>query len=229
MEQFITNFHFLRPWLLTLLIPAAFFVWFGLRAQDFRRGMQSLISDHLLKHLLVSRNAQGKVRPVYLLAAFWLIGIIGLAGPSWKKHPSPFTEDTAGLVIALKVTPSMLARDVQPTRLERATQKIHDLLELRTGAKTALIAYAGSVHLAMPLTVDPNIINIFSQALTPDIMPIDGDAAAEALRLGASLLEKAEIAGSIVLVADHIGGDQLEDMQSFQQKQLKCQPDFMSC
>lgn len=218
MTQFIMNFHFLRPWLLTLLIPAIIFLWLGLHAQDSRQGMQKLIAEHLLEHLLVGQRSQEKVRPVYLLAAFWFIGIIALAGPSWRKEPSPFTEDSAGLVIALKVTPTMLAQDVQPSRLERATQKIHDLLELRPGAKTALIAYAGSAHLTMPFTIDPTIIDMFSQALTPEIMPLEGDAAAEALQFGASLLKKAEIPGSVLLIADQIAGDQLGAMQSFQKQ-----------
>ena len=106
-------------------------------------------------------------------------GKVALFGTCYGNYNEPGPGEDLMTVFEHNGIPVMLARDVQPTRLERATQKIHDLLELRTGAKTALIAYAGSVHLAMPLTVDPNIINMFSQALTPDIMPIDGDAAAE--------------------------------------------------
>lgn len=215
MATILTNFHFLRPWLLTLLVPAAGLLWYALQSRNSRQGMQSLIADHLLEHLLVDREQQGKLRPIYLLAAFWLVGIIALAGPSWQKEPSPFTEDSAGLVIALKVTPSMLAEDIQPSRLERARQKIHDLLKLRPGAKTALIAYSGSAHLTMPLTVDPKIIDMFSQALNPDIMPEEGDAAAEALKLGASVLTKAEISGSILLIADRIAGDQIGEIKGF--------------
>lgn len=218
MSNFIPNVHFLRPWLLTLLIPAAGLVWYAWRRQNSRQGMQALIADHLLEHLLVGRREQEKIRPVYLLAAFWLVGIIALAGPAWKKEPSPFIQDTAGLVIALKVTPTMLAQDIQPSRLERATQKIHDLLKLRSGAKTALIAYSGSAHLTMPLTVDPKIIDMFSQALNPEIMPEQGDAAAEALELGASLLEKAKIPGSILLIADQIGENQLKEIRAFHEK-----------
>lgn len=213
--QFITNFHFLRPWLLAALFPAAVLLWYAWKRQSTKSGMQSLIADHLLRLLLVHGKKQEKVRPLYLLTAFWFLAIFALAGPSWQKEPSPFTEDTSGLVIALKVTPSMLARDIQPSRLERATQKIHDLLQLRPGAKTALIAYGGSAHLTMPFTVDPNIIDMFSQALNPNIMPQAGDAAGEALKLSASILMKAKIPGSILLITDQIAGDQLQSLQSF--------------
>lgn len=213
--QLITNFHFLRPWLLSLLIPAAILLWYAWKSQNSKSAMQTLIADHLLEYLLVGEKKQKKIRPVYLLALFWFIGIVALAGPSWQREPSPFTEDTAGLVIILKVTPTMLAQDIQPSRLERATQKIHDLLKLRPGAKTALIAYSGSAHLTMPLTVDPNIIDMFSQALTPEIMPEAGDVAADAIALAASILGKANISVSIVLITDQIAGDQLGALRQF--------------
>ncbi|MCK5679446.1 VWA domain-containing protein [bacterium] len=218
MPFFFQNFHFLRPWLLVLLIPAVGLLWYAWQKRDSQSGMQALIADHLLEHLLVGGRDQETVRPVYLLAAFWIVGIFALAGPTWNQEPSPFIQDKAGLVIALKVTPSMLAQDIQPSRLERATQKIHDLLKLRPGTQTALIAYSGSAHLTMPLTVDPKIIDMFSQALTPEIMPEKGDAAAAALELGAFLLDKAGIPGSILLMADQISEDQYEKITAFRER-----------
>lgn len=215
MALFFQNFHFLRPWLLVFLLPAAGLLWYALWKQGSRQEMQALIADHLLQHLLVSEKKRERFQPLYLLAIFWLLATIALAGPTWRREASPFTKDTSGLVIAIKVTPSMLAQDIQPSRLERATQKIHDLLKLRLGAKTALIAYSGTAHLTMPLTVDAQIIDIFSQALTPEIMPDKGDATAAALELGAELLTKAEIPGSILLVVDQISENQFNNLNIF--------------
>lgn len=218
MLEFFANFHFLRPWWLTALIPAGALVLYAMKMQNSRHGMQALIAGHLLDHLLVGKQQQRQLRPLYLLAAFWIIGILALSGPAWKKELSPFTEDTAGLIIAVKVTPSMLAQDIQPSRLERATQKMHDLMKLRPGAKTGLIAYAGSSHLVMPLTTDPKIIDMFSQALDPEIMPEQGDAAGEAIELAGLQLHKAKIPGSILLIADQIPPDQIKVLQTHHQK-----------
>jgi hypothetical protein len=60
---------------------------------------------------------------------------------------------------------------VQPSRLERAAQKIRDLLAERRGTRSALIAYAGSAHLVMPLTRDADLIARFAAELSPDVMP----------------------------------------------------------
>ena len=80
---------------------------------------------------------------MHLLLAGWLIAIIALAGPTWRLELAPFIADQAALAIAIEVTPSMQAQDIQPSRLQRAAQKVRDLLALRPGAKTALVAYAG--------------------------------------------------------------------------------------
>lgn len=207
----LRQFHFLRPWLLLLFVPAAGIIGYSLR-KDARRGMQALIAKHLLTHLLLGAGRRQRRSPLLLLAVFWTVGILAVAGPTWKKEPTPFTQDAAGLVIALKVTPTMLAKDVQPSRLIRATQKIHDLLRLRPGAKTALIAYSGSSHLVMPFTTDPAIIDMFSQALAPDVMPDSGDDPSSALGQAAGLFQQAGIGGSILLIADTLPLAQLAHM-----------------
>ena len=137
----------------------------------------------------------------------WFVAVLAIAGPTWRREPSPFADDTAALAIVVKVSPSMTTEDVQPSRLTRATQKIHDLLKQRAGAKTSLIAYAGTAHVVMPATTDGGIIDTFAQALDPKIMPKDGDAAADALRLAEQTLAEAG-SGSILWITDSIAPEQ---------------------
>ena len=66
----------------------------------------------------------------------------------------------------------MRSNDVLPTRLERARIKILDLVAARTGARTALIAYAGSAHVVIPPTTDIDVIKPFLEGLDPAIMPV---------------------------------------------------------
>lgn len=198
-------FHFIRPEILWLLVPAALITFSIVRRQDALRAWQKVIDPELLTHLAVGRDAQGsRLRPVYLLAAAWLLGIVALAGPAWEREAAPFTEDQAALFIVMKVTPEMLAEDIQPSRLQRAAQKISDLLALRPGGKTGLIAYAGSAHLVMPLTSDPDVIRYFASELNPDVMPVEGDEPGRALQLAQSRLEASGLPGSVVLIADSV-------------------------
>lgn len=200
-------FHFIRPAWLLALVPAALLLWQLGRSADAAFGWRGVIAPHLLEHLLGGAGRKSRFGPLPWLAATWLAATIAIAGPSWKLEPSPFADDTAALAIVLRVTPSMETEDIQPSRLERATQKIHDLLATRGNAKSALIAYAGSAHVVMPATSDAGIIDNFAQALEPKIMPRQGDDAAAALRLADKVLEDAG-GGSIVWVADGIAPEQ---------------------
>ena len=198
-------FHFLRPAWLLLLPLAALVTWSIMRRQDPMRSWRAVIAPGLLEHLVIRKEERrSRYRPVFLLAAIWLLGILALAGPSWQREPTPFTEDQAALFIVLKVTPDMLAQDIQPSRLARAVQKISDLLALRPGSKTGLVAYAGSAHLVMPLTSDPDIISFFASELDPAVMPVPGDDPVGAVDLAQERLLASGLPGSIVLVADAI-------------------------
>lgn len=206
----LADFHFLRPLWLLAFIPAGGLFWLLWRGQSADRAWRGVVAPHLLERLLVSgEKGQPKVRPVHLLALFWTITIVALAGPAWQREQTPFAEDRAALMIVLKVTPTMLAQDIQPSRLERAVQKIHDLLDQRSGAPTGLIAYSGSAHLVLPLTRDASFIEDFAAELSPNIMPVEGDVAAAALRLASKQLADAGLPGSVLLMADSIAPDQL--------------------
>jgi Ca-activated chloride channel family protein len=200
----IDSFHFIRPWSLLLLIPTFLVIWIIGRRNDSTRAWSRIMDPHLLKALTTGQNQKEKLRPVTLLAAVLVLAIIAVAGPTWSLEPSPFAEDQAALIIVLKVTPSMDEQDVQPSRAERAVQKIHDLLELRSGARTGLIAYSGSAHLVMPLTKDAGIIESFAADLTPAIMPTEGNAAAAAYALAENELKRAKASGSILFITDSL-------------------------
>jgi Ca-activated chloride channel family protein len=202
------NFHFLRPWWLIALLPAALLVWRIACSQDAEWVWRGIVAEHLLPYLFSRRKQRRRIGPLALLAAVWTLVILALAGPTWKREPAPFADDTAALVIVIKVTPSMKTEDIQPDRLTRSVQKIHDLLALRAGARSALLAYAGTPHLVMPLTRDAGIINTFAAALDPKIMPDDGDSASAALALASDVLAKSGQSGTIVWITDGITPDQ---------------------
>ena len=200
----LSSFHFLRPGWLWLLPVAGVLIWLITRRGDAQRTWRNIIAPQLLEALLVKGGQSGRLRPVPVLATVFAVSIVALAGPAWRHEPSPFTEDKAALVIALKVTPSMLTSDLQPSRLERSVYKIRDVLARRPGTRTALIAYAGSAHLVMPLTRDAEIINSFARELRPELMPREGDDPAAALALARRQLQEAKQSGSVLLIADGV-------------------------
>jgi Ca-activated chloride channel family protein len=201
--------HFLRPWWLLALVPVLLLVWVIRRQQDAARSWRGLVAPHLLPYLLTGGEPQRRLQPAHLLLVVWLLTTLAVAGPAWRHEPAPFAEDTAALVLAIKVTPTMLAQDIQPSRLARAAQKIRDLLAQRPGTQTALVAYAGSAHLVLPLTRDASLIESFAAELSPGVMPVEGDVAGQALALANQQLQKSRQDGSILLVTDSVAAEQL--------------------
>jgi Ca-activated chloride channel family protein len=183
--------------------------------EDAARPWRGVIADHLLPHLIAEGGTRRRIQPVHLLLPLWLLATLALAGPTWQREPAPPADDEAALVIVIAVTPTMLAQDIQPSRLERAAQKIHGLLALRPGTRTALVAYTGSAYLVMPLTRDADFITRFAAELSPTIMPMQGDVPAEALTLAAEQLRKSGLRGSILLISDSVPAEQLPQLSAY--------------
>jgi Ca-activated chloride channel family protein len=206
------DFHFLRPaWLLAGL-PVAVLLW-RLAHTNPASGWRRLIEPHLLSALTVRTGESSSwLRPGVVLGLFWGLAVLALAGPAWERQPGLFAEEEAAIAIVLHLGPSMDAEDVQPTRLERATHKIQDLLALRGGAPTALVVYAGSAHPVLPFTTDQALIVQMAAELATDIMPKEGDAVGEAIALARDMLAKRDGSGHILLITDSITPDAIEGL-----------------
>jgi Ca-activated chloride channel family protein len=204
----LADFHFIYPLWLLALVPILALYLLLQRQQNATSQWRRLISPNLLPYLIDKAREGEQVRPYRLLIVVLLLATLALAGPTWQRESSPFSEDEAPLVIALDLSASMEVKDIQPSRLERSKQKIRDLLALRRTGRTALVAYSGSAHLVMPLTADTRILETYLADLTPEVMPRPGKVPAQALTVADNALSKAEVPGSILFVTDGIGIDQ---------------------
>ena len=207
----LSEFHFIQPlWLLALIPTILLFIQLR-RQQEVTSQWQKAIAPHLLPHLVVKAKSGENIRPYYLLTAAFVTAAIALAGPTWQREPLPFANDEAPLVIALDLSESMNVTDIQPSRLERAKQKVRDLLTLRSSGRTALIAYGGSAHLVLPLTEDSSILSMYLNELSTDIMPKVGKAPERALNLASKVLESENIPGTILFLTDGISSQELSN------------------
>lgn len=204
----MTAFHFLRPLWLLALLPALLLWWSSRRRADPTRRWREAIDPELLRHFVVGARAGGWLRPRDALLAAWVVGTLAVAGPTWQREPSPFAADAPPVMLVLRVTPSMQATDLPPSRLERAKEKIADLLALEPGQAFGLVAYAGTAHLVLPPTRDASVVNTMAQALSPDIMPKAGDALADAVALARRVLAEGGAGGSVLVLADEAAAGQ---------------------
>ncbi|MGI9369197.1 MAG: VWA domain-containing protein [Ruegeria sp.] len=203
-DTIVGALHFIRPaWLGTIFITG--FLWWWIRPRKTAETVKVAgIADHLARALAVGVEDSRKFYPIDGVAIALVLLAVAAAGPTWSRYPNPLLAQTAPLVVAVKVTPSMNNTDVQPSRQIRASFKILDLVKRRAGAQTALFAYAGSAHRVTPLTEDPNIIRSYLEGLSPSVMPVEGDRADLALKLSVAELERSETPGAILMVLDDL-------------------------
>ena len=202
MEINLSDFQFLRPAWLLLIFFGALLPLLWRRSHDQQRRLRAIIAPHLLAHLLITPQDNHRLRPVHLTAALLILGAIAAAGPTWEQDRPAFLESRAPLIIALDLSPSMDATDIQPSRLEAAKHKLHELIARRSGAHTALIAYAGSAHLVLPATDDPALLDSFIQALATNLIASPGKNVAEVIEQAKRLLQAQNTPATLLLVTD---------------------------
>lgn len=217
MEIDLSAFHFLRPWWLLALPAAALLLWLR-RAEGGRAGWHSAIAPALLPYLIVNTQGSRGPRPAQLLAALLALGGIAAAGPTWQQDRPAFLDNLAPLIAAVDLSPSMDAADVPPSRLAAVQHKLRDLLARRAGAKTGLIAYAGSAHLVLPPTDDPALLDMFVQALSTELIAAPDKDAAGAIALAASVMQSGQAGGTLVLITDGADAAQLPAVERLARK-----------
>ena len=196
------EFHFLRPFWLTALVPFWFIVWRTLRSSHHGGAWSRACDLALLPFVLRTQPVGGGLLGIGATLAGTL-AIIALAGPVWERLPVPVFRGDSALVIALDLSRSMNAEDQTPSRLQRAKFRIADILRLRTTGQTALIVFAAQSFIVTPLTDDTDTIAAQLQALDTEIIPKQGSEPAGALEQADQLLRQAGIPrGHVLLITD---------------------------
>ncbi|WP_051938312.1 VWA domain-containing protein [Ghiorsea bivora] len=202
MMDFLHNFHFLRPWMWLLLIPALALLY----ARNQQAGMgawQKLVAPELLAYLQVGQARAASKSNILGLAMLLILMVGALAGPVWQKLPQPIYSQDSALVVLLDLSASMNAQDIKPDRLTRAKQKLTDLLHQRKEGQTALVVFAGSAFVVTPLTDDNATILSQLQGLTTDIMPVQGgDIDAGLVKAKQMFVQASMQRGNILLLTD---------------------------
>lgn len=204
MEEFAANFHFLRPWLLLLLLAPLF--WYGryFKGINNQSSWEKVCDKRLLDFLLIKGSShQRKTIAILGLLAF-LSGIIAAAGPTWKKVEIPALTPQNPVMFLLNLSSDMQQNDLTPSRLERAKYKISDILPMLDSVQAGLIVYSSEPFLISPITDDRDIIKNLLPAVDFDIMPENGDRLDRAIELAVQKLKNAKYkeANLIVLTPD---------------------------
>jgi len=208
-------FHFLRPQLLWLLAPVLLIFLLGMLSLRQEVKWKSIIAPHLRPYVIKQGSEHKKIFMYILMMLGMVCGVIGLAGPAWKKVEVPGQILETPVVVLLDMSESMLSDDIQPNRLERAKFKLNDFLTADPRARVALIGFAGTAHTIVPLTSDYEVVRSHLDGLTPLIMPEPGNNLAEAIKLADTLMSVTEAPGKVLVFSDDPADELLPEFQQY--------------
>ncbi|MDR9828069.1 VWA domain-containing protein [Vibrio sp. FNV 38] len=208
----LTQFHFIRPHWLWLLIPIMVLVLLRLNIESKPRWF-IILPEHLRTALTIGEEGWRSHLPLKALSILLVLAALIAAGPTWQRQASPFGEDQASLVIVLDTSQSMLETDIAPNRLTRSKQKIRDLLDIRGGGRNALIVFAGSAHIAMPLTQDRSVFLPFLEAIEPSVMPRQGKNGASSIPLIEAMIKQQQGA-TVLYISDQVNKQTISAFQN---------------
>jgi len=130
----------------------------------------------------------------YLRAARGIALVLGLAGlvlaaarPQYGGRIQLLKKQGIDVVVALDFSKSMLAEDVRPSRIERAKLELNALIDMLTGDRIGLVAFAGDT-MRFPLTTDYAAAKAFWRGIGPYDMPVGGTAIGKALTAATRML-----------------------------------------
>lgn len=147
----------------------------------------------------------------FILAAFALAAIIvGWANLQAGDKMEKVERKGVDVVIALDVSKSMLATDIQPDRLTRAKQLIMLMADKMQNDRVAFILFAGRSYMQLPLTVDYSALKMMVQNASPDIVPTQGTVIGEAIDMAMqSFSEKEKKHKALIIISDGEDHDEL--------------------
>ena len=194
---------------LLLLLPllAAFYLYSNYRK---RKAIRKFGDPVLMAQLMPDVS---KYRPdVKFWLLFTAIGLFAvlLSRPQFGSKLETVKRKGVEVMIALDISNSMLAQDVQPSRLEKAKRLISKLVDGMENDKVGMIVFAGDAFTQLPITSDYISAKMFLESISPSLISKQGTAIGAAINLAARSFTPQEGVGrAIVVITDgenHEGG-----------------------
>jgi len=194
--QHIEYLYFLALVPLLVILYTSAIYWRRRKLQ--RLGNEKLINEQV-RGFIPGRNT---TKFIFLAVALSAI-IIGWANLRAGDKTEKVQRKGVDVIVALDVSKSMLAKDIQPDRLTRAKQLIMRMTDKMQNDRVALIVFAGKSYLQVPLTIDYSAVKMMLQNVSPDMVPTQGTVIGDAVDMAMESFTKNERKyKSLIIISD---------------------------
>ncbi|HLO45888.1 MAG TPA: VWA domain-containing protein [Leadbetterella sp.] len=175
----LNKFEWANPYFfwLFLLIPILFFLKWVFKSQRKQTLVLSVSNLSIQASLFVWLR--------YFVPFFYILGIVclilALARPQLVNSDKEKYAEGIDIALAIDISDSMLAKDLQPNRLEAAKNIGKEFVEGRVNDRIALVAFAGETTTLSPLTTDYDLLKEYLNSLNTSLIKTSGTAIGMAL------------------------------------------------
>ncbi len=193
---------------LLFLIPILAFINL-LISQRRKKAIKKLGNPELMASLMPSASRNRPVIKFYIMLLVLLALIMTMAGPQFGTKLETVKRKGIEIMIALDVSNSMNAQDIQPSRLDRAKRAIYQLVDKLNNDKIGLIVFAGKAYTQLPITNDYASAKMFISTINTGILQTQGTAIGSAINLASNSFTQQEgVNRAIIVITD---GENHED------------------
>lgn len=187
--------------LLGMVPIMAFLYW---RSAKKKQTQIKLIGDpELVNQLLGNYEPKAFFQKFLLLCAAMALLVLAIANLRLATGSEKVSRNGIDVMIAIDVSKSMLAQDVQPTRLDRAKQVLGRLIDKLNNDRVGIVIFAGKSYLQMPLTADHSASKMYLSAAITEAVPTQGTVIGDALKMCyASFNNNEKKYKAVVLISD---------------------------
>ena len=176
-------FRFENPeylWLLSLVLLLAiirFITYF-----NQKKRLRKFGDPELIQQLMPNVSRWRPLVKFCLLELALTMVILMVARPQQANGISQEKRSGIEVVIAMDISNSMRAKDVSPSRLDRAKMMVENLVENFINDKIGLIVFAGDAFVQLPITSDYVSAKMFLSTIDPSMIVNQGTDIAAAIQ-----------------------------------------------
>lgn len=187
MIKFAHPEYFIYMLVLPAIAAALWFAWY-LKQRNIRA-----FGDQRSVFALIDRRSRVKywLRGGILLLTFSVL-VIAYANPLIGTRFEEVTRSGIDLIVAIDVSASMRAEDIQPNRISAARKELQNLINNLKGDRIGIIVFSGDAYTQLPLTSDYSAALMLTDVVDAGMAPTPGTAIGSAIELARTSFGKEE-------------------------------------
>lgn len=209
-DRYLQQFRLERPEVLWALFAGPVLVALYLIGMGSKNRALHRFSDTELIPAMVPGISSWRSTLKFLLLRHGLsFAIFALAGPQMGTRLEEVKAEGVDVVVAMDVSNSMLAEDINPDRMEVAKRGLSRLIDRMKGDRLGIVVFAGEAFTQLPITADRSAAKLFLNSIGPKLVRSQGTAIGAAIRQAHNSFQKEGAKGKAIIVITD--GESFED------------------